>query len=96
MRLVNALSADQDNEVRVFLMGDAVLCGKQNQRPPEGFYNLERMLDVAAGHGVAISSCTTCLTARGIAEEELAPGVHKGTLGELAEWTHWAQKVLVF
>lgn len=29
-------------------------------------------------------------------EPELAPGSHKGTLDELADWSVWAEKVLVF
>jgi sulfur relay (sulfurtransferase) complex TusBCD TusD component (DsrE family) len=33
---------------------------------------------------------------RGIAAEELAPGVKRGPLVQLAEWTAWADKVLVF
>jgi uncharacterized protein involved in oxidation of intracellular sulfur len=96
MRLVNALSADPGDEVRVFLMGDAVLCGGRNHWPPEHSYTVERMLGVAVGHGVAIGSCATCLKARGITEQHLVHGVHKGTLNELAEWTRWADKVIVF
>ena len=48
MRLANALSKDTKDEVRVFLMGDAVSCGKSGQKTPNGFYNLERMFQVAA------------------------------------------------
>ncbi len=48
LRLANALSKDKNDEVRVFLTGDAVLCGKKGQQPPNGFYNLERMLKVAS------------------------------------------------
>ena len=53
MRLANALSKDIKEEVRVFLMGDAVSCGKRGQKTPNGFYNLERMFQVAARQRVA-------------------------------------------
>jgi len=52
LRLVNALSKDEDDEVRVFLTGDAVLCAKSGQNTPSGYYNLELMLKVASRQGV--------------------------------------------
>jgi len=36
------------------------------------------------------------MDARGIAEAELVPGTHRGTLDELTAWTVWADKVVVF
>ncbi len=54
LRLVNSLSKGEDDEVRVFLIGDAVVCGKGGQKTPNGFYNLERMFKVAARQGVEI------------------------------------------
>ncbi len=56
MRLANTLSNGEDDEVRVFLIGDAVACGKRSQRTPNGFYNLERMLKVAFRQGVTIGA----------------------------------------
>ncbi len=56
MRLANALSKESEDEVRVFMTGDAVLCGKKGQETPNGFYNLERMLKVASRQGVAIGA----------------------------------------
>ena len=96
VRLANALSKSEDDEVRVFLIGDAVLCGKKGQKTPDGYYNLERMLKVSSRQGVAVGSCGSCLDARAIGVEELAGGVHRGSMDELAEWTRWADKVVVF
>lgn len=31
-------------DIRVFLMADAVLCGFENQQTPNGYYNIGRML----------------------------------------------------
>ena len=56
MRLANALSKGEDDEVRVFMTGDAVLCAKKGQKTPNGWYNLERMLTVASRQGVAIGT----------------------------------------
>ena len=56
LRLANALSKGEDDEVRVFLISDAVACGKRSQQTPNGFYNLERMLKVATRQGVTIGA----------------------------------------
>ena len=56
LRLANALSKDEDDEVRVFLIGDAVACAKRGQQTPNGFYNIERMLKVASRQGVSIGT----------------------------------------
>ena len=96
LRLTNALSKDPQDEVRVFLIGDAVACARKGQQTPSGFYNLERMLIVAVRQGVLVSTCGTCMDARALGAQELVGGVHRGTLDELTEWTRWADKVIVF
>lgn len=97
LRLAGALAGRPDNEVRVFLIGDAASCAKSGQKVPEGFYNIQLMLNKvirSAPGGVGV--CGSCMTARGIAESDLVEGSHKSTMAELAEWTEWADKVLVF
>jgi uncharacterized protein involved in oxidation of intracellular sulfur len=39
--------------VKLFLMGDAVTCAKKNQKTPNGFYNVERMVASVARQGAA-------------------------------------------
>jgi len=56
MRLVNALSKDEGDEVRIHLTADAVVCGKKGQKTPDGYYNLERMLKVAVRQGVSVGA----------------------------------------
>jgi len=31
-------------KVRVFLIGDGVMCARRGQKTPDGYYNVERML----------------------------------------------------
>lgn len=96
LRLAGALSKDGDNEVRVFLLGDAIGTAKAGQKVPEGFYKLSLMLDrIVRGDG-RIGVCGSCMDARGIAASELAEGTHRSSMDELAAWTQWADKVLVF
>ncbi len=96
LRLAGALAKREGEEVKVFLVGDGAACGKAHQKVPPGFYNVEVMLKSSANHGAAIGVCGTCMDARGIADSELAEGVKRSTLDELAAWTQWADKALVF
>jgi uncharacterized protein involved in oxidation of intracellular sulfur len=36
------------------------------------------------------------MDARGMADESVLSGAHRSTLEELADWTLWAERVLVF
>ncbi|MFA5083160.1 MAG: DsrE family protein [Hydrogenophilaceae bacterium] len=97
LRLAGALAGRSDHEVRVFLMGDAAVAAKNGQQVPTGFYNLQIMFKKLTRPGPGrVGVCGTCMEARGMAETELTEGAHKGTLDELARWTEWADKVLVF
>lgn len=95
LRLAGSL-AKAGEEIKVFLMGDAAVCAKAGQKLPNGYYNLEMMLKGVIRRGGEVGACGTCMEARGMAPEELMEGTKKSTLEELAEWTQWAEKVLVF
>jgi uncharacterized protein involved in oxidation of intracellular sulfur len=97
LRLAPALAKkDPGHEITVFLMADAVLAAKANQKTPEGFYNVERMLKrVLAGKGQVLL-CGTCMDARGITDAELMEGARRSTMDDLAAATIAADKVLVF
>jgi uncharacterized protein involved in oxidation of intracellular sulfur len=96
LRLATALAKLDDSEVRVFLMADAVACAKPGQTTPDGYYNIGRMVKGLVGRGIAVGCCVTCLDARGCSEADLAEGTHRSSMAELAEWTAWADKVIVF
>ena len=96
LRLSGAIARQENSEVRVFLIGDAASAAHKGQKVPSGFYNIEVMLGNVTRHQGVIGVCGTCMEARGITENDIAEGTHKSTLAELAEWTAWADKVLVF
>ena len=97
LRLAGSLARRPGEEVKVFLMGDAASCAKASQKVPQGYYNVELMLQgPATRHGVEVGVCGTCMDARGIAEEELAAGTRRSSLSQLTDWTAWADKTLVF
>ena len=96
LRLAGTLSKAEREDVKLFLIGDAASCAKAGQKVPEGFYNIQIMLDRVVRNGAQVGVCGTCMDARGITEAELAEGTHKSTLAELTNWTQWADKVIVF
>jgi len=96
LRLAGSLAKQEEQQVRVFLLGDAASCAKAGQQTPNGYYNLERMLRAVTNKKGEIGVCGTCMDARGIGPDELAEGTKRSTLDELTEWTIWADKVLVF
>ena len=51
LRLAYNLIKRDRIEVRVFLVGDGVLCARGGQKTPDGFYNIERMIKALTGRG---------------------------------------------
>lgn len=97
LRLAGSLSKREGEEVRVFLIGDAVACAMADQKPPNGHYHLDRMiLAVARNSGEEVACCGTCLDARGITGKMLTKGVRRSSLEELADWVQWAGSVVTF
>jgi uncharacterized protein involved in oxidation of intracellular sulfur len=96
LRLAFAISKRDGESVRAFLMGDGVTCAKRGQKTPTGYYNLESMIKGVVGKGAEVAVCGSCIDARGITEAELAEGVTRGTLEQLATWTVESDRVLVF
>ena len=96
LRLAGALAKREGEDIKVFLMADAAACAKAGQKVPQGYYNLGRMLQVVSQHRGEVGVCGSCMEARGLADTDLVPGSRRSTLEELADWTLWADKVLVF
>lgn len=96
VRLAGALAKQGGNEVKVFLIGDAAAAAHANQKVPAGYYNVEVMLGSVIKRAGVVGVCGTCMDARGLADDHLLAGAHRSTLDELATWTTWADKVLVF
>ena len=83
LRLADALlRIEKELDLSIYLTNDAVLCAKQGQKTPNGYYNIERMLKPLIKQGEVLV-CNTCMEARGLTEEDLLPGVRVSKLGEL-------------
>lgn len=96
LRLAGALVRPEGEEVRMFLFGDAASCAKSGQKVPEGFYNVQLMLNRVTRGGGSVGVCGTCMDARGMLETEAVEGARRSTLAQLATWTAESDNVLVF
>lgn len=95
LRLARALQNEEgDLELNIFLMGDAVGCAVTGQSTPNGYYNIERMLQGTIRKGATVHLCTTCMEARGVEQSDLVDGAKVGSMKSLARWTLAADKVI--
>lgn len=77
-------------------MADAVACALPDQRTPQGYYNLERMIRSVGTKGGEVKLCGSCMDARGLRDLDLTEGVVRGSMPELARWSIEADKVFTF
>ena len=96
LRLALALAKQPETTLRIFLMADAVWCGKRGQTTAEGYYNIERLLRGCVTKQATVGACGTCMDARGLTQDDLIDGVRRSSMAELAAWTAEADKVLVW
>ncbi len=94
LRWARQLLNGNDNQVRVFLIGDAVVSVRSDQKTPNGYYNIENMLQGLLEHDALVGTCGSCLDARGIKEDDVVKGSHRSSMKELASWTEWADRAI--
>jgi uncharacterized protein involved in oxidation of intracellular sulfur len=63
---------------------------------PQGYYNVADMLSGVSRRGGTVGVCGTCLDARGVTDGELIEGAVRGSMDQLADWSAWADKIVVF
>ncbi len=51
LRLAMSLVKREDTQIKVFLTADGVACARKNQKTPDGYYNIERMVKSLASRG---------------------------------------------
>ena len=96
LRLVDKL-LDVGVEVRLFLMNDSVDMARDVAKPPEGFFDLGKMLKDLIAKTVPVKVCGTCKVRCGIHKgEPYFEGTQEAKMIELAEWVKEADKVITF
>lgn len=97
LRLAGKL-LEAGQEVRIFLMNDAVDMARDLCRPPEGYdQDLSKMLKELISKGVPVKVCGTCMARCGIYKNEpYFEGAEKATMPELAEWVIDSDRTITF
>jgi len=97
LRLAGKL-VEAGEEVRIFLMNDAVDMARDVCRPPEGYdQDLVKMLKELITRGVSVKVCGTCMARCGIHRNQpYFEGATKATMPELAQWVVDSDKVITF
>lgn len=89
-----AVSLSRKAAIRVFLLGDGVLCAISGFAAAHADYNPQELLRAIASTGAAIAACGTCMDSRGIPGESLIPEVRRSSMDELVDWTEECDKVI--
>jgi uncharacterized protein involved in oxidation of intracellular sulfur len=97
LRLAGQLLKD-GQEVRLFLMNDAVdLARDANTRPETYDQDLSQMLRDLIADGATVKVCGTCMARCGLYRNHpYFDGAQKSTMAELAEWVASSDKMLSF
>jgi uncharacterized protein involved in oxidation of intracellular sulfur len=97
LRLANKL-IDGGNELRLFLMNDAVDLARDACRPPEGYdQDLSKMLKELIGRGGIVKVCGTCMARCGIYRNHpYFEGAEKSTMQALTDWVVDSDRVVSF
>ena len=60
LRLANQILQDNpETSLNIFLLADAVACGITDQKTPNGYYNIERMIKMIVRKGGRVKTCGT-------------------------------------
>ena len=83
----------EGHKINIFLVEDGVFVGKKNQNP-SSYDNLEKWLKDIIEEGGVVKACGVCTKARGVATEELIPGIEITTMNGFVNMCVEADNVL--
>jgi len=97
LRLAETLRS-KGADLRIFLMNDSVDMARDICKAPAGYdQDLSQMLKDLIAKQVPVKVCGSCMARCGIHKNHpYFPGAEKSTMGQLADWTMEADKVLTF
>jgi uncharacterized protein involved in oxidation of intracellular sulfur len=97
LRLARELM-EKGQEVRIFLMNDAVDMARDVCKPPEGYdQDLSKMLKELIFNGTPVKVCGTCMARCGIYKNHpYYEGAVKSTMSALADWVIDSDMVITF
>lgn len=97
LRLAMQIQKDDENiDLCIFLMGDAVTCALPGQITPNGYYNIERMLRAVILKNGKVKLCGSCAEARGLKDLKIIEGAELSTMKVLTQLTLESDKMMTF
>lgn len=63
---------------------------------PQGRHSIEAMLHGLSACGAEIGVCGSCMNAPDLTDAEFATDCKRSSMAQLAAWTVWGNKVIVF
>lgn len=96
LRLAGVLAAGGD-DVRLFVMNDAIDIVRESVTAPGGSFDLLQMTKDLIAEGVTVRACGTCLERSGTRPGDPAiGGVHVSDLNDLSTWIRESDRVITF
>jgi uncharacterized protein involved in oxidation of intracellular sulfur len=96
LRLAEKL-LDVGVQPKIFLMNDSVDMARDACRPPEGYFDLGKMLKDLINRSVPVKVCGTCRVRCGIHKgKPYFEGAEEANMAELAEWIRESEKIISF
>jgi sulfur relay (sulfurtransferase) complex TusBCD TusD component (DsrE family) len=95
LRFAGAALAE-DMNVRVHLLDEGVRVGEHSHSVPDGAVNLEQLLAELMACGLSVRACGMALDGCGYQEDQLIPGIERGSMKALANWVSDSDAVLTF
>jgi len=84
-------------DVKIFLMNDSVDLARDAATPPEGYFDLGKMLKELIENCVPVKVCGTCKVRCGIHKgKPYFEGTQEAKMAELTEWIKNADKIVTF
>lgn len=96
LRMAMSLQKQEEVEVVLFLLADAVYCAIPGQKTADGYYNIERMMKSVISHGGKVKCCTSCAEARGLSGITLIEGAELSNMQEFSLLSITSSKILNF
>jgi uncharacterized protein involved in oxidation of intracellular sulfur len=81
--------------INLFLMADATFCAIEEQKTPNGYYNIARMIHSISRRG-KVGACGSCMDARGLSNLKLVENVHRSSMDELTDWILMSDQIITF
>jgi tRNA 2-thiouridine synthesizing protein D len=86
----------EDMNVQVHLLDDGVEVGRKNQQVPDGFVNIEELLNELIECGLVVRACGMSLGECSLDEDAMIDGIECGSMKALAGWVKASDQVMVF